>query len=130
MVWATQRLDEIRGFASAVTFLHEGTSRFAGSVEELARLAVPRRYVLHVRTGGAGDDEIERRMRRAVGTRASISRVSDAAGGSFLLDLGGDTPLGDAVGAIAGEQVDVLACRNETSELEQAFLSLMGSRRP
>ncbi|HWI07606.1 MAG TPA: ABC transporter ATP-binding protein [Solirubrobacteraceae bacterium] len=35
VLWTTQRIDEIRGFADAVTFLHQGAVRFAGSVTEL-----------------------------------------------------------------------------------------------
>ena len=35
VVWATQRLDEIRGFADRVTLLAQGRARFAGTVAEL-----------------------------------------------------------------------------------------------
>jgi ABC-2 type transport system ATP-binding protein len=129
VVWATQRLDEIRGLAAAVTLLHEGTSRFTGSVDELAGLALPRRYLLQVRNGGSPAEAVERRMRRALGARATISRVGDAPSGSYLLDLGGDTAFGEAVGAIARQRIDVLAVRHETSELEQAFLALVGGGR-
>ena len=35
VVWTTQRLDEIRGFAQAVTILNRGTVCFNGGVPEL-----------------------------------------------------------------------------------------------
>ncbi len=41
VVWATQRLDEIRGFAGSVTLLHEGRVRFAGSVPALLEHSSP-----------------------------------------------------------------------------------------
>jgi ABC-type multidrug transport system ATPase subunit len=39
VVWATRRLDELRGLASAMTLLADGRVRYAGSVEALARRA-------------------------------------------------------------------------------------------
>ncbi|HEV2786091.1 MAG TPA: ABC transporter ATP-binding protein, partial [Solirubrobacteraceae bacterium] len=52
VLWTTQRVDEIRGFAGAITFLHRGEVRFAGSVAELiARGDTSPRYVMRVRNG-------------------------------------------------------------------------------
>ena len=55
VVWATQRLEEIAGFADAVTLLDEGDVRFLGTVPELMALAAPRRFVLQLR--GAGGNQ-------------------------------------------------------------------------
>ena len=41
ILWATQRLDELRGFADEVTLLAAGTAVFNGTVEALAERAVP-----------------------------------------------------------------------------------------
>jgi ABC-2 type transport system ATP-binding protein len=41
VLWATQRLEELRGFASEVTLMAAGTSAFNGTVEDLAARAVP-----------------------------------------------------------------------------------------
>ncbi len=41
VLWATQRLDELRGFASEVTLLKDGFAAFIGSVEALAERALP-----------------------------------------------------------------------------------------
>ena len=52
----------------------------------------------------------------------AVSRQS----GHYLLVLREDAVLGDALGALAAEGVDVLTCTEERSEIEQAFLSLAG----
>src|SRR5919202_6225407 len=44
VLWATQRLDEIRDFADRVTLLSAGRVRFAGSVPPLKAPAPHRRY--------------------------------------------------------------------------------------
>ncbi|WP_053226872.1 ABC transporter ATP-binding protein [Solirubrobacter soli] len=41
VLWATQRLDELRGFAGEVTLLSAGAAAFHGTVEALASRAVP-----------------------------------------------------------------------------------------
>ena len=43
VLWATQRLDELRGFAGEVTLMSDGTAAFNGSVEALAARARARR---------------------------------------------------------------------------------------
>jgi ABC-2 type transport system ATP-binding protein len=41
VLWATQRLDELRGFAGEVTLMANGSAAFRGTVEALAARAVP-----------------------------------------------------------------------------------------
>jgi ABC-2 type transport system ATP-binding protein len=41
VLWATQRLDELRGFADSVSLLSGGVAAFEGTVEALAARAVP-----------------------------------------------------------------------------------------
>jgi ABC-type multidrug transport system ATPase subunit len=41
ILWATQRLDELKGFAASVTLMANGTAAFEGTVEALAARAVP-----------------------------------------------------------------------------------------
>jgi ABC-2 type transport system ATP-binding protein len=41
ILWATQRLDELRGFATEVTLMAAGSAAFNGTVEALAARAVP-----------------------------------------------------------------------------------------
>ena len=45
VVWTTQRLDEIRGFADAVTVLDRGRTKFEGTVEDLMLTASARAYL-------------------------------------------------------------------------------------
>src|SRR3954470_19801212 len=47
VLWATQRLDELRNFADEVTLMTHGRVTFTGSVEALAARAIPRGDRLH-----------------------------------------------------------------------------------
>jgi ABC-2 type transport system ATP-binding protein len=54
ILWATQRLDELRGFADEVTLMSGGSAVFRGSVEALAARALPetaRRHVSELEQG-------------------------------------------------------------------------------
>jgi ABC-2 type transport system ATP-binding protein len=126
VVWATQRLDELRGFAGAVTLLDHGRSRFEGTVEELASQVVPSRFIVQLRNGGAAGEDVERRLAGALRGLGRLSALADSADDHYRLELEGGARLGAAMSAIAGEQVEILACRNEGSELEEAFLALTG----
>ena len=55
VVWATQRLEEIRGLADRVTLLHRGRVEFAGGVHELSALARPRDHVIRLTNGRPSD---------------------------------------------------------------------------
>ncbi len=128
ILWATQRVDEIRGFAAAVTFLHHGSVRFAGSVPELiARGAVAPRYVLRVRNGSAAEPPETAALQRALGDIAEVTSTGD--GGYVLLAPREGTTLGRAIAALAAAELDVLSCRRERSEVEEAFLTLTAADR-
>jgi ABC-2 type transport system ATP-binding protein len=127
VLWATQRVDEIRGFASAVTFLDRGTVRFAGSVEALMAQAASRRYVIRVRNGAPGP-LASNQLSHLLGTRALVEPGAGDDGEHFRLEPGAGIPLGAAIAALADGGVDVLACRQERSEIEEAFLALTGDR--
>jgi ABC-2 type transport system ATP-binding protein len=118
VVWATQRLDEIRGLADGVTLIAQGREVFAGSVPELQAHAVPRRYLLRLRGTMESD---------ALKGLATLERTGDGAE-HFLLVLLDDVVLGDALGALDAAGIDVLTCTEERSGIEQAFLSLAGAR--
>ena len=116
----TQRLDEIRGFADAVTLLGRGRVCFTGSVPELMAHARPRSFLLHLAPGTvnalAGHEE------RLRGT-ARLTIASDDAEHA-LLELVGEASLGSAIGLLAAHGVDIVSCREEQSEIEEAFLAL------
>jgi ABC-2 type transport system ATP-binding protein len=122
IVWATQRLDELRGFASRVTILREGTVRFEGTVPQLASTLPPRRYVLRLGRAGA---PVQPAAVGAALDGVAVLLPSDLADGQHvLMALEDDVVLGDALAALVVEGIDVLACRHERSELEEAFLEL------
>lgn len=128
VVWATQRLDEIAGFASAVTLLDQGLVRFAGSVPQLMALAVPRRFVLHLR-GPDADGRLDH-AREVLAASAALVPADGSSSEHFLLALEQDVVLGDALGALAAAGFQVLSCREERSNIEEAFLRLTEVDRP
>ena len=127
VVWATQRIEEIRGFADAVTLLRQGRAAFQGTVSDLIALATPRRYVLRLRDGRASATELEPLLRDAVGAGGMIAAAGDGGPEDFLLHLADDAVLGEVLAALTARGVDVLGCREERSEIENAYLNLAGS---
>jgi ABC-2 type transport system ATP-binding protein len=125
VLWATQRLEEIRGLAPTVTLLDRGRVRFQGSVPRLLEHAVPRRYVVRLRNGRPGPIALEE-AQRALGRAARLTPPLEAGSEHHVLALAEDAVLGEAVAALAGARFQVLACRQERSEIEEAFLALIG----
>jgi ABC-2 type transport system ATP-binding protein len=121
VVWATQRLDEIRGFAERVTLLDRGEMRFQGSVPELMAQTVCRRYLLHLRNGG---DEEPAGLEDLLDGMATVLHAPQGGPGHYVLTLADDVVLGDALARLTASQVQVLSCREERSQVEEAFLRL------
>ena len=122
VVWVTQRLDEIRGFADVVTLLHSGRVRFVGTVPQLMSFAAPRRYVLHL----AQDPRLPAvldTVRAALGETATLAQIQDS--DHYVLALADGVILGDTLGAFAAADARVLSCQEERSEIEEAFLFLV-----
>ena len=128
VLWATQRLDEIRGFADHVTLLNRGEIRFEGSV---TAFMTSRR---HVDTSFSSETTVRQEAAWKAGSsrgpgrpwRASgrIAPTAEAEGGHFVMALEDGVTLGRALGALMRTEIDVLACRDERSDIEEAFLSL------
>jgi len=119
VVWATQRLDEIRGFADRVTLLHEGRVRFEGTVPELMAVTVPRRYLVHVR--GRAPLHVAARALTGIASLTGSEETEE----QFLLVLEDGAGLGEAIVALVGAGLELVACREERSEIESAFLFLV-----
>ena len=117
VLWATQRLEEIRDFAKTVTVLDCGVVRFAGPVSALSALAASRRYVLELRNGSHMVSALNATLRG----RGRIERVSSS---EYLLAVDPLATLGQVLAAIEAEGVPVLDCREERSRLEGAFLEI------
>jgi ABC-type multidrug transport system ATPase subunit len=129
VVWATQRIEEIRGFADGVTLLREGQAAFQGTVSQLIALAAPRRYVLRLRNGRAEGAELEPLLRVIVAGGGTITSADDGDPEDFVLHLTEDAVLGEVLAALTAGGVDVLGCREEVSEIENAYLNLAGADR-
>jgi ABC-2 type transport system ATP-binding protein len=119
VLWTTQRIDEIRGFAQRVTVLGDGSVRFAGSVGDLIGLAQARRFVLRAGSTTARADQS--RLDEALAGAATIKAIED---GRWLLSLRGDTRLGDAIRDLSAAGIAVLDCYRERSEIEEALVAL------
>jgi ABC-2 type transport system ATP-binding protein len=127
VIWATQRIEEIRGFADGVTLLREGRAAFQGTVSQLIAVAAPRRYVLRLRNGLASGRDLEPIQREKVGGGGTIAAAADGDPDDFLLHLAEGTVLGEVLAALTAGGVDVLGCREEVSEIENAYLNLAGA---
>jgi ABC-2 type transport system ATP-binding protein len=124
VVWTTQRLDEIRGFAGGVTLLNEGRVAFQGTVPALVEHAVPRRYLVRLRNGVAPGPELESGARAALAGLGVLAPAAETDSEQYLVTLAESAVLGDAVTALEGARIQVLSCTHERSEIEEAFLSL------
>jgi len=126
IVWATQRVDEIRGFADRVTFLVDGRRRFTGSIDELVDRAGCDRYVVKLRGTAQRTPARARALQRAVGARARVALTSTCDPHHVVLTLQRGRSLGEAIAALAAAGFDVVACRQQRSEIEDAFFVLTG----
>jgi ABC-2 type transport system ATP-binding protein len=124
VVWATQRLDEIRGFAHQVTVLDEGKVRFVGTVPQLMAISEVRRYVLQLEGRTSDGATLVSAANEALSPMATVSLAEDSQGRNCLLDLEDGAVLGDAISALTAVGIRVLACREDRSGIESAFLNL------
>jgi ABC-type multidrug transport system ATPase subunit len=124
VVWATQRIEEIRGFADGVTLLREGQAAFQGTVSQLIAVATPRRYVLRLDNGQASGEELEPLLTAAVGGGTTIAAANDGDPADFVLHLAEDAVLGSVLAALTSGGAEILSCREEVSEIENAYLNL------
>jgi ABC-2 type transport system ATP-binding protein len=123
VIWTTQRLDEIRGFADAVTVLDRGEVRFAGTVTGLLALARPRSFVLQLQNGRSPREALDARVNQVLAGVGSV-RVAEDGTDQYLLELEDGATLGEAIGPLLATDIRVLACAEARSALEEAFLRL------
>jgi ABC-2 type transport system ATP-binding protein len=117
VVWTTQRVEEIRGFADHVTLLQAGTVRFQGTVPQLLASVPRRRFLLRVPPG-----EDPAAMRDTVAGMAELREGSDPE--HVVLGIAEGETLGRAITALERAGVSILACTEEGSGVEEAFLFL------
>lgn len=119
VVWATQRLDEIRAFAHDVTVLGRGDVRFTGGVDELVKRALTRTYEIQLVNGSASLSDLSEALEGMAELR-SHPFYSDR----FLLHTGQETALSDVFEGIERTGAKVHSCAEARSEVEEAFLHL------
>jgi ABC-type multidrug transport system ATPase subunit len=124
VIWATQRIDEIRGFADRVTLIDLGRVRFDGTVPQFMAVSVARRHLLRLRARDATDADVLASASTALRPFGEIARSDDTDGEHFVVSLREGVILGEAVSALTAVGVDVLSCREERSGIEEAFLAL------
>jgi ABC-2 type transport system ATP-binding protein len=124
VVWATQRLDEIRGFTDSVTLLSHGAVCFSGTVHDLLGRELPRRYLLKLQNGGSPSAALTQSLSQLLGSTATIESAPRATDDDYVLALAQGRVIGDALGALDRAGVRILACREERSGIEEAFISL------
>lgn len=118
VLWTTQRLDEIRGFADVVTILRRGEVRFRGTVAELSGTVITRTFLIQV--GAVGE--------MAPGELLEgVADVTVAGDGHYRLSLKEGASLGAALAALVEGGVEVVACREEISDVEEAFVRITGA---
>lgn len=124
VLWATQRIDEIRAFADRVTVLDQGAVRFAGTVEQLTAVTGHRRTLLQLASDGLRGEALRGCAERAVAPYGSLHPAPGGDDGHCLLTLRDGSVLGQAVVALTEAGVRVVGCAQPESELEAAFLTL------
>jgi ABC-2 type transport system ATP-binding protein len=127
IVWATQRLEEIRGFAHRVTLLDKGDARFTGTVAQLTASYMTRRYVLRLREDSGDARGVATAGDEALRELGTLVPTQDSDPEHYLLSIRNEVILGDALAALTARGIEVLACREERSGIENAFLQLTGS---
>ncbi len=129
VIWATQRVDEIRGFVDRLTLLHRGKVRFRGTVPQLLAVSTVRNHLLRLRNGTELGGELLATARAALRDLGAVTPSSDADGEHFLMSLRDDVTLGEGLAALMASGIEIIACREGRPEIEDAFLKLTGGER-
>lgn len=117
VIWTTQRIEEIRGFADRVTVLRRGEVRFEGTVPELLAVAPAGRYVAGFADAATRDSAVA-----AGSPQATIERGDDDHHAIVTLLPGAS--IGPVVAGFEAAGVTVKTLAEAGSAIEGAFLHL------
>ena len=123
VLWTTQRLEEIAGFAGHVTLLDAGRTCFDGSVDDLIAHSLIRRYVLTIPGLAESRELVALRASGALAGRGDVGVVASDRD-RYVLELREHAVLGDALAALTAAGFPIVACRPDRSEIEEAFIAL------
>jgi ABC-2 type transport system ATP-binding protein len=121
VLWATQRIEELHGFAQHVTVLDRGHVAFAGSVAALIAMGGGDRHMLEL---GTATTLPPAALDAALGALGQLLPAED--GSHVLLVLAPGVALGTAVAALTEAGAEIVSCRDETPPIERAFLAVTG----
>ena len=120
VLWATQRLEEIKGFADNVTLLDRGMVRFTGSVPRLVGHAIRDQYLIRLVPDRTPPAEL-----LSGGVTVGTLTPSDYDDEHYTLTLLGGAILGDALDALSVAGARILSCTETRPSVEDAFLTLV-----
>jgi ABC-2 type transport system ATP-binding protein len=123
VLWATQRLEELTGFADRVTVLDRGAVCFAGTAAALAAAGGGDRHLIGL---GPRTTASLGALDAALGPLGRVQAAADA--GHALIVLAPGVSLGDALSALIAAGGDVVSCRDERPAMERAFLAVTQGR--
>jgi ABC-2 type transport system ATP-binding protein len=123
VLWATQRIEELHGFAQRVTVLDRGRVAFAGSVAALMAMGGGDRHVLEL---GPATRVPPAALDAALGSRGRLQPGED--GSHLLLVLAPGVALGAAVAALTEAGAEIVGCRDERPPIERGFLAVTGEQ--
>jgi ABC-type multidrug transport system ATPase subunit len=123
VLWATQRLEELTGFADRVTVFDRGAVCFAGTAAALAAAGGGDRHLIGL---GPRTTASLAALDAALGALGRVQPAADAT--HALVALAPGVSLGDALSALIAAGADVTSCRDERPAMEQAFLAVTQGR--
>jgi ABC-2 type transport system ATP-binding protein len=124
VLWATQRIEEIRGFADRATVLSRGHIRFTGNVSRLLAVAPMDEFLLRLDASHLSLETLS----QALGRLGKIVPSADGEGQTYVLALGAGRALGEALQALRDAGAEVLGCTDVRPQLEQGFLALVSEQ--
>lgn len=124
IIWATQRVEEIRGFTHRMTLLHRGRVRFSGTVPEFLATSDVRSYLVQLKNRSADPTRLMEKAQAALTRVGTITSADGSGANQYRMFLKERAILGQAVTSLTAAGIQVLACREERSGVEEAFLRL------
>ena len=125
VLWATQRIEELHGFADRVSVLDRGCVAFAGTVAALTAIGGGDCHVIEL---GAATTAPLAQLDAALGPLARLQPAPTAGAGHAMLALGPGVSLGAALAALVAAGGQVLSCRDERPPIERAFMTVTGKQ--